>query len=729
MRTLLLLLLAACTGQKSDSLDGQEERLEGSTQDADGDGFSDDDCNDGDASVNPGVSELCDGIDNNCDGQVDEGVVLTFYTDQDADGYGDPSVPVHGCAQPEGTVPGSTDCDDGDATVFPGGDEQCDGIDNDCDGVIDDGLLTTVYTDSDGDGHGDPATAEDSCAPTADQVTLGDDCDDTDPTAAPGLSEVCDEVDNNCDGEVDEGVTTTYFADVDGDGWGQLGVVTEACSVPDGYALASGDCDDALPAVNPDATETCNGIDDDCDGTIDEADASDALTWHADTDGDGHGDPSTTALGCSAPTGHVSDATDCDDGVATTFPGADEYCNGVDDNCDGAVDEASALDAATWYADTDGDGYGSATSTMGACVAPTGHVASGTDCDDGDSGVHPGATEICNALDDDCDGDVDDDDTAVSGQSTWYADLDSDGFGDPSNTLDSCEAPSSYGSDNQDCDDGAFAINPDADEACDGVDNDCDGDIDDDDADLVDPATWYLDDDGDGYGDASVPVLSCIAPSAHVADSTDCDDGDFGVYPGAAETCDGADENCDGTVDEGVLGTGAACPAEDCTEILDDNPSALSGTYTLDLGSYVCDMSTDGGGWTQVAAGAVVYGTGYTGTYYNTEGFRWSETLFAYASGSVQAHCTYPSSLTGCNNIGFQFASESWGVAQNWGSSLCGMATTDYTANTSYIGGADWVIDRTESTDTMRVGTLEGVAACTTADNPGSATMDILVRR
>jgi hypothetical protein len=100
-----------------------------------------------------------------------------------------------------------------------------------------------------------------------------------------------------------------------------------------------------------------------------------------------------------------------------------------------------------------------------------------------------------------------------------------------------------------------------------------------------------------------------------------------------------------------------------------------------------------------------------------------------YNSGSVHAHCTYPGSLTGCNNIGFQFASESWGVAQNWGSSICGMPTTDYTGNTSYIGGSDWVIDRAESTDTIRVGTLEGISSCTTSDNPGTAYMDLLVRR
>jgi hypothetical protein len=632
---LCLLLLAACQDSKDGGVDGTTGGLEGSSTDADGDGYTDDDCNDNDASVNPGVAELCDSIDNDCDGEVDEGVGSTFYTDDDGDGYGDPGAPVEACAQPEGTVPGATDCDDGDAAVFPGAPEVCDGLDNDCDEEIDDGLLVTVYDDLDGDGHGDPATETTTCTPGADQVELGDDCDDTEAAAHPGAAEVCDEVDNDCDGETDEGVTTTYYVDVDGDGWGQLGAVTEACALPEGYAAASGDCDDAVAAVNPAATEQCNGVDDDCDGAVDEADAADALTFYADVDGDGFGDPTSTTPGCAAPTGFVADATDCDDAVATTFPGADEYCNSVDDDCDGTVDEADALDVATWYADDDSDGYGDPSDTETACAAPSGHVAAGTDCDDGNSAIHPGAAEVCNDEDDDCDGDIDDDDASVTGTTTWYADLDGDGFGDASNTLDACEAPSAYGSDSDDCDDSDSAVNPDADEECDGIDNDCDGDIDDDDADLVDPATWYLDDDGDGYGDASTSASSCVAPADHVADASDCDDGDSGVYPGATETCDGVDEDCDSDVDEGVLGTGAACPAEDCTEIRDDNPSAASGTYVLDYGSYHCDMSTDGGGWTRVGSAASVYGTGYTGTYYNTEGFRWSEVLFFYNRGAA----------------------------------------------------------------------------------------------
>lgn len=177
------------------------------------------------------------------------------------------------------------------------------------------------------------------------------------------------------------------------------------------------------------------------------------------------------------------------------------------------------------------------------------------------------------------------------------------------------------------------------------------------------------------------------------------------------------------------LGSSADCPATDCTAILDAGDSLGDGNYLLDLGTYWCDMTTDGGGWTLVHDNAPVYGTTWDSTYYNTEGFTWTETLFAYDSGSASAHCTYPDSLTGCNNLGFQFASESWGVPLNWGSSTCGMATTDYSTATTYPGGYDFIVARGESTATIRLGSLEGISSCTTSDNSGTAYVDVLVRR
>ncbi len=111
----------------------------------------------------------------------------------------------------------------------------------------------------------------------------------------------------------------------------------------DGYA-ADVDCDDANADVNPDAAETCNGIDDDCDGVTDEDDAADALTWFEDADADGYGDPASTTTACEEPSGFTDDDSDCDDADADVNPGAAETCNGIDDDCDGDVDEGFTAD-------------------------------------------------------------------------------------------------------------------------------------------------------------------------------------------------------------------------------------------------------------------------------------------------------------------------------------------------------------------------------------------------
>jgi len=725
---LVTLALACDPTDKEADVDGLAGTVGDVPQDADGDGFlGDEDCNDGDASVGPGAIEVCDGIDNNCDGRVDEEVMRDFFTDSDGDGFGDPTAPVEACDQPPDTVPTATDCDDTDADVFPGAPELCNGIDDDCSGLPDEGLTESWMPDADGDGYGDDDRAIDTCSPDDGWVQVGGDCDDSESASFPGNPEVCDELDNDCNGDVDEGQKTTFYIDLDGDSWGDFVSITEACALPPGYAADPGDCDDGDALVNPDATELCNGIDDDCDSVIDEDEAADALIWYLDGDTDGYGLVTATTTACSQPSGYVSSNTDCDDSQASIYPGAAESCNGEDDDCDTVVDEDDAIDAVTFYRDADTDGYGDAATTYDACSAPSGYVASNTDCDDTDISVNPGAAEVCNDEDDDCDGDIDDDDSAVSGASTWYADLDSDGYGDASNTLDACDQPTSYTTDDQDCDDSDADVSPDGIEVCNSIDDDCDGDIDDDDSDVSGTATWYDDSDGDGYG-GSTTIVACSAPSGAVSTSTDCDDSDAGVSPGASETCDGVDEDCDGAIDNGVLGTGAACPAEDCAEIIADNPSAADGSYELDFGTYTCDMTTDGGGWTLVGTG-YVYGTGYTGTYHNSEGFSWNETLFAYSSGSAHAHCTYPSSLTSCNNLGFQFGSENWGLPLNWGASLCGLSTTSYTSATTYVGGYDFVVDRSTSTDTIRVGTLEGIASCTIGDNPGAAYVDIYLRQ
>jgi hypothetical protein len=691
----------------------------------------DSDCDDRDPAVNPAADELCNGIDDDCDGDIDEDDATdasTWWADADGDGFGDPSVERTACEQPTGYAANDFDCDDASGAINPDADERCNSYDDDCDGTTDElGAVDapTWYEDADADGYGDAGSGMDACEAPSGWVADDTDCDDDDGAVNPAADEACNGIDDDCDGATDEDSAidaSTWYADGDADGYGDAGASRVACSVPSGHVADDTDCDDSDARVSPAGTERCDGVDNDCDSTTDEDDAVDALTWYADDDGDGYGDSADRAVACSVPSGHVSDDTDCDDGDAAQHPGADEHCNGEDDDCDGTTDEDDAVDAPTWYDDGDSDGYGDASDTTDACAQPSGHVSDDTDCDDADDGINPGAAEACDAIDNDCDGTVDEGVTT-----TYYLDGDADGYGTATTTTEDCSVPSGYSAVSTDCDDGDDAVYPGAGERCNGVDDDCDGTVDEDDA--SDALTWYEDADLDGYGDASSSTTACEEPSGYVSDDSDCDDGSDAINPGASESCNGADDDCDGTVDEGVLGTGSSCTAEDCSEILDDDPSASDGWYELDLGSYYCDMSTDGGGWTLVGEDVAVWGTSYDTTYYNSEGFSWSEALFSYVTGSVTAHCHYPSSLTGCNNIGMQFGSESWGVALNWGSSICGMSTTDYTGATSYIGGYDWIITRGESTTTIRVGTLEGISSCTTSDNPGTAYMDILVRR
>ncbi|MCK6529773.1 hypothetical protein L6R50_20190 [Myxococcota bacterium] len=140
------------------------------------------------------------------------------------------------------------------------------------------------------------------------------------------------------------------------------------------------DCDDGNANVYPGAPDVCDGVaDNDCDGVDD--------PQEADADGDGLG-------ACGG---------DCDDGDPAVHPGAEEVCDGHDQDCDGTADDGLPL--LEWFADGDGDGFGDPGAPTSRCAAPPDHVADGSDCDDGDPGVHPGAEEVCgNHRDDDCDG-------------------------------------------------------------------------------------------------------------------------------------------------------------------------------------------------------------------------------------------------------------------------------------------------------------------------------------
>ena len=243
----------------------------------------------------------------------------------------------------------------------------------------------------------------------------GDDCDDTDSWISPVEPEACNGVDDDCDGATDEPGADgelTWYSDDDGDGYGAASSssssTTTTCDMPSGYSATADDCDDTEATIHPAAYEYCNELDDNCDGTTDESSALDAPTWYRDTDGDSFGDGSVAARACDPPAGYIPNDEDCADTDAAINPDAAEVCDLVDNDCDGAADENEAVDATTWFEDGDGDGYGADDFATQSCSVPAGHVAIGGDCDDADASIKPGAAEVCDGHDGDCNGTVDD---------------------------------------------------------------------------------------------------------------------------------------------------------------------------------------------------------------------------------------------------------------------------------------------------------------------------------
>ena len=207
----------------------------------------------------------------------------------------------------------------------------------------------------------------------------------------------------------------TYYADDDNDTYGDPNdfITSSSPTPPAGYVTNNTDCNDANAAVNPGATEICNGIDDDCDNLIDEGVQN---TYYADVDNDGYGDAANDTLACSAPVGYVADNTDCDDNDNAINPGATEICgNGIDDDCDNLIDEGCG--SFTYFADDDNDTYGNFNDSLVSAspTPPAGYVINSTDCDDTNSSINPGATEItCNGIDENCNGMADDGGTSTA---------------------------------------------------------------------------------------------------------------------------------------------------------------------------------------------------------------------------------------------------------------------------------------------------------------------------
>ena len=395
------------------------------------------DCDDTDPSVRPDANEVCNGIDDDCDGLIDDadpGVDVVgqseWFPDDDGDGFGaEGSTADLACDQPSGYAAEATDCDDASYDVNPAASEVCNLIDDDCDGFTDDAdssvdpsTFSDFYLDGDLDGYGAGKILATACAGPEGTVPDGSDCDDFNPEVNPGASEVCNQLDDNCDGlvdaedpSIDSKLLTAWYPDNDFDGYGDEDAEPVMdCSAPAGMVADDSDCNDADPNINPDGAEICNGLDDDCDRFADDADPSvdpaGFTDWYTDGDGDGYGDGTVgpAATTCDAPKGTVADSSDCDDLLSEVNPGAPEICSGLDDDCDGLVDnDDPSLDLSTqldWYPDADGDGYGVDRGFhITACEGPAGSGPAAGDCDDADPDIHPGAAEQCNGIDDDCD--------------------------------------------------------------------------------------------------------------------------------------------------------------------------------------------------------------------------------------------------------------------------------------------------------------------------------------
>jgi hypothetical protein len=537
--------------------------------DADGDGIPSidcggTDCDDSRATVYPGASEFCDAMD------IDEDCDPTTYGFRDSDGDDEPDAQC--CNPVAGGMPNcGTDCDDMRAGVSPSATETCNERDDDCDMLTDEAVLETFYPDMDGDDFGDEmGTPVMACLRPDGYAMTNTDCDDTRSGVNPGVEEQCDPemVDENCDEIInpeDECTCTNGEA--------------QPCSLPGACSAGTEICADGrwgACSIAP-VTETCNRIDDNCDGTVDELLT---ITCYADGDNDGYAamgaalsdecpDPARPSVGgCPnfmtdrAPTGS---SIDCDDSDRTRHPTRSELCNGLDDNCDGAIDEMLRV---TCYPDGDNDTYSpSATSMLycpvadrigvGGCpLGTTNRMAAmgTTDCNDSSSAIRPDATEVCVSgmmVDEDCDSRVDE-----MLNATCYADVDGDTYaamgaasslqcrdaGRP--TLGFCpitytnRAPTAAVFD---CAPTNAAISPDAAETCSvpAADEDCDG----------------MSNEGCMCGDGM--IRACTLPGVCSGGTEMCAGGMWGMCSIAPvmEMCDGRDEDCDGTVDDGLTVT------------------------------------------------------------------------------------------------------------------------------------------------------------------------------
>ncbi|HOD08376.1 MAG TPA: MopE-related protein [Myxococcota bacterium] len=381
--------------------------------------------------------------------------------------------------------------------------------------------------DGDGDQNANPGCTTDS------------DCAPYNPAVFHGATEKCNDVNDDCDGETDEG------CDDDDDTF--CDVAMTIVGTPQTCTMGGGDCNDNNAGVSPGRGETCNGVDDNCSGTTDEGlgsttcgvgvclhtvqncvggesqicdamfgsvdeicdskdnDCDGQTDEGCDDDGDDFCDSSMVLSGI--PSVCPNGGGDCDDNSLQIKPTAIEKCDNIDNNCDQDTDEGC---------DDDVDGYCDAAMTITGTptICPNG----GNDCNDLVAARNPGASETCNGVDDNCNGSTDE------GQGTVTC-----GLGVCNHTIQKC-----VGGEVQTCDpmQGATA------ESCDGLNNDCDAETDE-----------GCDDDGDDYCDNAMSVTG--TPAVCPNGGNDCNDAAAAVNPGVAEKCNNINDDCDASTDEG----------------------------------------------------------------------------------------------------------------------------------------------------------------------------------
>ena len=530
-------------------------------------------CAPANAEIHSNAVEICDAADNDCNGQVDEAGAegcAEWYLDGDQDGFGANQAAICLCA-PDYLYTASTagDCEDGNPAIHPDAEEVCNGLDDDCDGSgdpVDAPGCKIWYVDADADGYGDSDKGQCMCgAMTPYVVLVGADCEDLNVAVNPGQAEVCNGIDDNCDGDIDPPLVPgciNYFQDKDEDGWGVAEITKCLCEPKLPHtALQAGDCSDLDSEVNPAADEVCNDKDDDCDGKIDPAGTDGCVPHFKDGDQDGFGWLPVTKCLCLAtqdfPVTNFGDCNDVDSGIN---PDQAELCNDVDDDCDYKVDEDFADKGKLC------DGLDLDTCKNGTFTCR--EDGEGLECTNEDVVK----AELCNGFDDDCDGSIDEDfpDTDDDGQADC---MDNDDDGDTiHDILDNCplhanedqldtdgdetgdacdEDDDEDGTvDDDDCEPLNPDVHPQAVEVCNGVDDNCSGETDEDfpdksvpcdgdDTDLCKTGTWTCKADGSG--------LECINE----------------VVKNVTEICDGEDNDCDGEFDENFPLKGTDCDGTD----------------------------------------------------------------------------------------------------------------------------------------------------------------------